>query len=302
MPTPFPITIDADKIATVTIEQPGKPVVVLNIELLQRLEASLASLPRDLRGLILASNSRAFIAGADLKAMCDLSDEQLRKYIEYGARVAGMIPRLGCPSVAAINGAALGGGLELAMHCDGLVAAPPPQGKDGAPGKAYPVGLPAAGLCICPGWGGTNLLPARMDPAEAIRRTAVGRPFTFDEGRDAGLFDAVAPAAPALLDTAKAWLKGQSQRTTAQRDGAPWRWIGRSCKSEVLKGLNTVKQENPRGEPAQAVLDAVDIGLSHGWERALAREQEHLYHLRNQPAAKAAIQAFFAKSVPPPKG
>jgi len=41
-----------------------------------------------------------------------LSDEQLRKYIEYGARVAGMIPRLGCPSVAAINGAALGGGAE----------------------------------------------------------------------------------------------------------------------------------------------------------------------------------------------
>ncbi len=301
MGTPFSINIDADKIATITLEQPGKPVVVLNLELLPRLEASLASLPGDVRGLILASNSRAFVAGADLKSMSELSDEQLRSYIEYGAGVAARIPRFHFPSVAAINGAALGGGLELAMHCDGLVGAPPGPGKDGSPGKAYPVGLPECGLCICPGWGGTQLLPARIAPAEAIRRTAVGRPFTFDEARDAGLFDAVAPSPDALLATAKAWLKAQPQRTTAQRDGAPWRWNGRACKPEVLKGLNVVRQENPPGEPAHAVLDSIDIGLSQGWKAGLAREQQHLYHLRNQPAAKAAIQAFFAKSTTPAK-
>src|SRR4030095_4414837 len=85
----------------------------------------------------------------------------------------------------AINGAALGGGLELAMHCDGLVAAPPPS-RDGAPGKPYPVGLPEAGLGLCPGWGGTNLLPARMDAADAIRRAASGQTMTDDEGAGGG--------------------------------------------------------------------------------------------------------------------
>lgn len=301
MTTPFPVVIDADKFATLALEQSGKPVVVLDHELIQRLEATLASLPRDIRGLVLSSNSRVFVAGADLKAISELSDDQLHRYLEYGSRVFGMIPRLLCPSVAAINGAALGGGLELAMHCDGLVAAPPPPGKDGNPGKPYPVGLPEAGLSICPGWGGTNLLPARMNPAEAIKRTATGQPMTFDQAKAAGLFDAVAPTPEAILDTAKAWLKAQPQRTTAQRDGAPWRWIGRAGKASILKGLETARQEIPPVEPAQAVLEAVDIGLSTGWAAALACERRHLVRLRNQPAGKAAIQAFFAKSAAPAK-
>src|SRR5262245_46013245 len=158
---------------TVRLEEPGKPVVVLEHELMQRIEATLATLGRDVRGLVLASASeRVFVAGADLKAIQELDDDQLDRYLRYGSKVFGMISDLPFPTVAAINGAALGGGLEIAMHCDGLVAAP------GA--KPYPVGLPEAGLCICPGWGGTNLLPARIDPAEAIKRTATGAAMTFD--------------------------------------------------------------------------------------------------------------------------
>ena len=157
------------------LEQPGKPVIVLDQELIQRLEATIKSLPKDIRGLVLASASdRVFVAGADLKAISEWDDSQLLRYLEYAAGVFGLLPYLPFPTVAAINGAALGGGLELAMHCDGLIAAPPAP-RDGQPGKPYPVGLPESGLGLCPGWGGTNLLPARMDAAEAIRRTASGR-------------------------------------------------------------------------------------------------------------------------------
>ena len=188
-------------ICIIELDQPGKPVVVLELELIQRLEASLDALPKDARGLVLASASeRSFVAGADLKSIMAMDDGQLHKYLEYGASVFGKISRLPYPTAAAINGAALGGGLELAMHCDGLIGAP------SASGKPYPVGLPEAGLSICPGWGGTQLLPARIEPKAAIVMTAVGKPMKFDEASEAGLFDAVCEKAGNLRKVAASWV------------------------------------------------------------------------------------------------
>jgi enoyl-CoA hydratase/carnithine racemase len=300
---PLPIKIDETGpfagIATVVLEQPGKPVVVLELELIQRLEAALNAIPATAVGVVLASASeRVFVAGADLKAIMAMDDAQLDKYLAYGSKVFGMISQLPCPTVAAINGAALGGGLEVAMHCDGLVAAPPPS-KDGQPGRPYPVGLPEAGLSICPGWGGTNLLPARMDPAEAIRRTASGSPLTFDEAHAAGLFDAVASSNAQLLDTAKACLKARAARGPVQRDGAPSRWIGRHPRAQAGKdALESVRDEVSATESGRAVLEAVEAGLTKGWQAALSVEHRQLIRLRNTPAAKEAIATFFAKAAP----
>lgn len=299
--TPFPIEIEPSGpyagIATIRLEQAGKPVVVLDQPLIQRIEATMKSLPRSILGLVLASASdRAFIAGADLKSIQELSDDQLHRYLRYGSRVFAMFASTPFPTAAAINGAALGGGLEIAMHCDGLIGAPPPE-RDGQPGKPYPVGLPEAGLQICPGWGGTNLLPARMDAGEAIRRTATGQPLTFDEARRAGLFEAVAPTSGELLTTAKAWLAEQRGRRAVRRDGAPRRWVGRGgVAAGVLKGLDAVRDTLGDAGPAQAVVAAIDTGLARGWQAALESERRSLVHLRNQPAGKEAIAAFFAKS------
>lgn len=301
--TPLSLTIDRG-VATLTLDQPGKPVVVLDQELVQRLEAAMKALPRDLRGFVLASASRVFVAGADLKAIAELSDADLHRYLEHASRVFQMIADLPCPSAAAINGAALGGGLELAMHCDGLIAAPPMPGKDGAV-RPYPIGLPEAGLCICPGWGGTNLLPARMAPLEAITRTALGKPLTYDEAVAARVFDAVAPSPGELLATARAWVLKQPMKPTTMLDGAPSRWIGRvgvgAGPAGVLRALNTARDElmgapdDPKRMAIEACLEAIDVGLSQGWKAALACERRHLVLLRNTPAGKAAIAAFFAK-------
>ncbi len=223
-----------------------------------------------------------------------LSDRQLDEYLQYGSRVFGMISDLPCRTCAAINGAALGGGLEIAMHCDGLIAAPAPV-RDGVP-KPYPVGLPEAGLSICPGWGGTNLLPARMDPAEALRRTASGKTMLVDEAANFGLFDRVAPSGPALLETAMQWLVDQEKTGGPARRGGPSRWIGASDgqKSSVLKALDAVRDELIATPPGAAVAQAVDAGLTRGWQAALAVERERLIALRNSPEGKRAIEAFFA--------
>lgn len=249
-----------------------------------------------MRGLVLASASeRVFVAGADLKAISEWDDAQLMKYLEYAAGVFAMLARMPFPTAAAINGAALGGGLELAMHCDGVIAAPPPS-KDGQPGKPYAVGLPEAGLGLCPGWGGTNLLPARMDPAEAIRRTAAGKPMQFDEAVAAGVFDRVAPDAGKLIATAMAWLAEQKQGAR-ERDGAPRKWIGRSvCAAGVFSAVSEIKAECAATESGAAVCKAVEAGLSAGWESAIAVERRELVRLRHTPAAKQSLGAFFSKA------
>lgn len=280
-------------IVTVRLEQPGKPVVVLDLELIQRLEATLRAVPPASAGLILASASdRVFVAGADLKSISDWDDAQLQKYLEYGARVFALLADFPFPTVAAINGAALGGGLELAMHCDALVAAPSPSGKP------YPVGLPECGLSLCPGWGGTNLLPARIDPADAIRRTATGQTMTFDEAAKAGLFDRVAHTPGELLTTAFAQI-AELRPQPRRRDGAPRRWIGRPDRAAAaLRALDSIRNELPTTDSAAAVAEAVNGGLTRGWAAATEVERRQLVRIRHTPAARTALEAFFAKSAP----
>jgi enoyl-CoA hydratase/carnithine racemase len=299
MTSPLPVSVDGG-VAVLTLEQPGKPVVVLDQELIQRLDATLRGLRTDPRwssivGLVLASASeRVFVAGADLNAIQSLDDAALHAYLAYASGVFALLSTLPFPTAAAINGAALGGGLELAMHCDALIGAPTPV-RDGQP-KPYPVGLPEAGLSICPGWGGTCLLPARMDPADAIRRTAQGKPMTSDEAIAAGLFDAVAPSAGELRATAKAWVKARAAAGRIERDGAPLRHAGRNAFAKAcIPALDSVRDEVIATEPGRAVAGAVNAGLSRGWKACLEVEQRELVRLRSTPAGKAAIEAFFAR-------
>ncbi len=287
--------IDAG-VVTIRLEQPGRPVVVLDHELIQRLEATLKAVPSSATGLVLASASeRVFVAGADLKTIADWPDDQLHRYLEYGSRVYGLISSMPFPTVAAINGAALGGGLELAMHCDALIALKP-QGKDGQPGKPYPVGLPESSLGLCPGWGGTNLLPARMAAAEAIRRTCSGTNMTFDEAQSAGLFDEVVSTPAELLPRCRRWIV-DARRSIGRRDGTPSRWVGRTKTSVgVLEALDGVKVDLPDTGSARAVVKAVEAGLTRGWQAALQVERDELVRLRHTPEAKQALETFFAKS------
>lgn len=294
MLSPFSLTIEKTGphagIATLKLDAAQRPVVVLDELLVRRLQRTLAGLPKNLNGLVLAaSTERAFVAGADLKAIMALSDDQLHRYLAFASEVYAMLCWLPYPTAAAINGAALGGGLELAMHCDALIAAPA--------AKPYAVGLPEAGLGICPGWGGTSLLAARVAPADAITRTATGKPFMFDEAVTANLFDAVAKDQASLLATARDWIAARNLKGRIYRDGAPLRHAGRtSVAASVVQGLDSVRDTLLKTPPGVAVASCVDIATTKGWNACLAAEQRNLVRLRNTPAAKEAIDAFFAKS------
>jgi len=283
---------DDSGVVVMTLRQEDRPVVVLDSALLKDIDAAFDEIGSDLSGFVLASGSRVFVAGANLEEIMALDDEALEKYLAFGSRVYGRISSLGCPSVAAINGATLGGGLELALHCDVLIALIPEPRDPSKPAKPYQIGLPESGLRICPGWGGTNMLPARMDAGRAIRMTADGRPFTVHEAAEAGLVRELVKGKDALIERAKQIVLSESRRETDEPIA-----ISNSCdQDEIRQGLDRVREHLPDTDSARAVVQCVETGLRDGWEAALACERANLIRLRSSEEGKEAIESFFAKS------
>lgn len=283
--TPLRFESDDQHVVTVWLEQPERPVVVLDRALIKRLDATLDVLPQKMNGFVLASScERVYVAGADLVEIDGLSDAELDEYLALGQRVFGRIAELSCKSVAAVTGATLGGGLEIAMHCDELVALEPGEG-----GKPYPVGLPEAGLGICPGWGGANMLPARMDPVEAIERTATGKPMTAHEAIETGLFAGTAGDKDGVLELARR--RAAEARAPRGGDGPP----NASWSPEAVRAaLESVSL--PETKAAAGVRTCIQAGLERGWTGGLAAEKDTLIALRSTPEAREALEAFFAKS------
>ena len=289
---PLPIQrVDSPNVATIVLEQPGRAVIVLDRALLQRLDDTIDVLEQhrdDLRGVVLASASdRVFVAGADLAEIDALADDELDRYLATGQRVLGRLAALPCATVAAINGAALGGGLELAMHCDRIVGLRP--APDARP---YLVGLPEAGLGICPGWGGTCLLPARMDPATAIERTATGKPLNINEAHEAGLIEQLADSRQQL--TALANRLAAEPRPARRIPNEPIHLmqgppdIARDAAERAACAIE-------RTPAANGVVGVVRTGIEQGWQAALDAERATLIRLRRTPEARERIGAFLNK-------
>lgn len=280
-------------VAVLRLSQPDQPVVVLNRALIQAIDAALDEVlsVKPLRGFVLASDSRVFVAGADLKEIMGLSDPELHEYLRFGQRVYGRIATLPCTSVAAINGAAVGGGLEIAMHCDRVIAAAPFSKDPAKPARPYPIGLPEAGLSICPGWGGTNMLPARMDAARAIHATASGQTMSVIEAREAGVVEELVDDPSKLIERAKAiaLTPKVSPRSEPVSVSNPDR------RAAAKAALERARGGLPQTQAASAVAACIEAGVTRGWQAALDAEREHLVRLRNTEEGRRAIQAFFEK-------
>ena len=270
---------------------PTKPrggVVVLDRWLVGELDRALEAVAADPpKGLILASASeRVFVAGADLAEIDGLADADLEAYLVAGAACFGRLTRLPCPTVALVHGAALGGGLELALHCDGLGFLATAEGA-----KPYLVGLPEASLGICPGWGGTQTLPARIDPALAIAHTATGAPWKSID-LPVGLADFTAPSTVELHAAAATWLVSHPDAPSRRP-----RAIGPAVRDAIEAAIGTAGLaacESPT--PAAAVAAAVRAGVEGGFDAGLREERARLIELRGTEATRAKIGAFLAKS------
>ena len=184
-------------VATVTVNRPDA-LNALDLEHLRELHASLSELAHDedARVVILAGGGdRAFIAGADIKYMSGLSVLEAREWGGLGHATGGLLETMPKPTIAAVNGFALGGGCELALACDLRFAS-----------SAAKLGQPEINLGILPGWGGSQRLARTTTLGFAKELVLTGRLVDAAEAERHGLVNAVfepAELMPKVLETAR---------------------------------------------------------------------------------------------------
>ena len=288
----LPIERTSDGIAIVSLTaNPYKPregVVVLDswliAEIASTLDAVAAATPT---GIVLRSASeRVFVAGADLAEIDGLDDVALDAYLRQGSDAFARLYQIPCATVALVHRAALGGGLEVAMHCDAIVGT-----LAGAEEKPWRIGLPECGLGICPGWGGTQMLPARIDPVTAITQTATGQ-TTPVNALPAGLFDVAVNAGDDALCAALDWIRAHPRMMARTQPNA----IDSVNAPRIRSALAAARGTLTATDAALAVLDCVDIGINNGWNAALAAERKHLVALRHTPTAREKLAQFLKPS------
>ena len=184
-----------DAVAVVTVNRPEK-YNALNRQTIADLEQCFEAIERDasVRAVILTgAGEKAFVAGADINELATLQPIEARNHAARGQRLFTRIERLAKPTIAAINGFALGGGLELAMACGLRVAS-----------ENARLGQPEVKLGILPGYGGTQRLPRLVGRGAALAMLLTGDPITAQEAYRIGLVEQVTPPAE-LLSTARQW-------------------------------------------------------------------------------------------------
>lgn len=178
-------------VALLTLDSP--PINVLSVPVLEALAIRLkeAEADPDVRAVVLASASpRAFAAGANIREMGSMGRRQAMIHGRRGQAVTRQIERSPLPVIAAVNGACLGGGCELVLASDFVIAS-----EDAS------FGQPEIALGIMPGWGGTQRLPRRIGPTHARRWILTGNPVPALEAARQGLVDRVVPSTELLASS-----------------------------------------------------------------------------------------------------
>lgn len=184
------VELQRGTVAQLTLNNP--PMNLVTEELLTELDAALSRLetaePGDVRAVVVTgSGDRAFSAGSDVKGFAGHRGDAGREHFTREEAAFSRLARLPMPTIAAIEGNALGGGLELALCCDIRVAS-----------EAAKLGLPEVRLGVTPGAGGTQRLPRVVGVGTAKELTLTGRIIDAQEAERIGLVSRVVPAGQAL--------------------------------------------------------------------------------------------------------
>lgn len=214
---PVDVSLDPSGIATLTVNRP-EARNALDAAAIDAIVAAVRGLEGKARAIVVTGAGKAFVAGADISAMKDMEPAQAGAWARKGQSVGDALADFPGPVVAAINGYALGGGLELAMACDIIVASD----------KAT-VGQPEVKLGVVPGFGGSQRLARRTGPGVAKWLLMSGEPVKADEALRLGIVDRVVPH-----DTLMAECRGMAEKILANGPLAvAW------CKKLVDEGLET---------------------------------------------------------------
>ena len=256
---------DAERVAFLILDRAGTSANTLSSEVLTELDQLLAEVERTPPSAVVVCSAKAsgFVAGADIKEFIGLrTPEQAYQLIRAGQKVMDRLAALPCPTAAAINGFALGGGLELALACRYRVAA-----DDGR----VSLGLPEVQLGIHPGFGGTVRAVRLIGVRAAMDLMLTGRPLRADKARALGLVDELVP--PAELRTRA---KTRALAAPAQRRAG---WLDHllglaPLRSLVAGALRKQVAARARREHYPAPYAIIELWERHGARGAEAYEAE----------------------------
>jgi len=301
----FTLEIDADGIALVTWNMPGRSMNVIDAKVMDELAAIVERVATEdaIKGAVLTSGKEAFCAGADLTMLETQSRtfaELLKSQGEEAANqrlfnesrklsvIARRMETCGKPWVAAINGTAMGGGFELALACHHRVAAD--NGKTR-------LGLPEVKVGLFPGGGGTQRIARMVQPADALQFLLKGDQLRLNRAKTMKLVDAIVPQAE-LVRTAKDWIKaGGSAKAPWDVDG--FRLPGGPVYSKtgmmVFTPANALyrKETYDNYPAARAILQVVYEGLQLPMDQALRVESRYFAKILRSPEAAAMIRSLF---------
>jgi 3-hydroxyacyl-CoA dehydrogenase/enoyl-CoA hydratase/3-hydroxybutyryl-CoA epimerase len=290
---------DADGSLALIIDVPGRPLNVLTRGVLADLERAcdaVAGLGKVPLIYVRSGKRTGFLAGADLHGFLGIQDAAAARALsEAGQKAFDRVAALPAPTIAAISGPCLGGGLELALACDYRIVFDGPKTQ---------LGLPEVELGLLPAWGGTQRLPRVVGLEPALRMILTARRLNAREAVKWGLADAVAASEAELRDGLRNLAGRALGEGKRKRDKLPLRtWKQKLLESNpvgrrvIFQGTERqVRKKVPDDMPAPGeAIEAVRTGIKQGMTAGLAREREAVGRLALTPACRNLVGLFFAR-------
>jgi 3-hydroxyacyl-CoA dehydrogenase/enoyl-CoA hydratase/3-hydroxybutyryl-CoA epimerase len=290
VPVPAPtstwtLEIDSDRIAWLVIDTPGTSTNVLSASVLRDLSAQLddIAVKRPAGVVIRSAKANGFVAGADIKEFLEIrSPEQGYELVRAGQKVLQKLQDLPCPSVAALHGFVLGGGLELALACTYRI------GVDDA---ALSLGLPEVMLGIHPGFGGTVRSVQLIGVRPALDLMLKGKPYKGSRALAVGLIDELVPAST-LYERAKMRLLRSPPKTRPPFADGLLNWA--PLRPFIARQATATLQHTVRRDQYPAPYAIVDLWQRHGATGAEAYEAEarSIADLVCTPTSRNLVRVF----------
>ncbi|MDY7093058.1 MAG: 3-hydroxyacyl-CoA dehydrogenase NAD-binding domain-containing protein [Acidobacteriota bacterium] len=284
-------------IAWLVMDDPEKKVNTVSTRVMEQIDPLLDRLEANPpRGLVLISGKKdSFVAGADIEELQELSDaESVRAMLQRGHALCQRIHKLPFPTVAAIHGACLGGGLELALACDLRVATDHGKTK---------LGLPEVQLGLFPGLGGTQRLPRLIGVADSLPLILTGKQVQAKKAKRLGMVDAVChpadlrTAAVQLVEQGKEQGHNKGKRSLASRATNVVAALPVARSMIFGKAREGVMEKTGGHYPAPLkAIEVIEQGLNLPLEEALDLEAQAFSQLVVSDEAKNLMGIFFMKN------
>ena len=291
MTSAFTLNVRLDNVAVISVDVPGEKMNTLKAEFASQVRIILKQIRENkaIRGVVIISaKADNFIAGADINMIgrCK-SAQEAETLARQGQQLMAEINALPIPVVAAIHGACLGGGLELALACHTRVC------TDDA--KTV-LGLPEVQLGLLPGSGGTQRLPRRVGVTTALDMILTGKQLRAKQALKAGLVDEVVPQT-ILLDAAVEWAKKDRpvHRALPVRERILAGPLGRALLFRMVS--KKTEQKTQGNYPAtERILQVIETGLAQGSSSGYDEEARAFGELAMTPQSQALRNIFFAST------